>query len=133
MITCTRCGGEMPGLRLTRFGYDFCIKCSQESPRIGRVITLGEGDHTWNEIEFIDPETARRISEFEKQKNISHLREIDLSEEDMFDEIVQGMKQKLTAKEQDSEDEDFSPLEDLEDIEEDEQELEDLYQEDEED
>lgn len=131
MITCTRCGGEMPELRLTRFGYDFCIKCSQESPRIGRVVTMGEGDHTWNEIEFIDPETARRISEFEKQKDISHLREIDLSEEDVFDETIQEIKHKLTVKEQDLE-EDFSPLEDLEDIEEDEQELEELYQEDEE-
>lgn len=131
MITCTRCGKEMPELRLTRFGYDFCVNCSQEQPRIGRVVTMGEGDHTWNEIEFINPETARRISEFEKQKSISRLFELDFMEEDPLEDSFQEITHKLISKEQDREEEEepLSILEELEEIEEEEdgEQEEDLY------
>ena len=33
MIKCLKCGEDMPELRLTRFGYDFCINCSTEEPK----------------------------------------------------------------------------------------------------
>ena len=28
-IPCTKCQGDMPELRLTEYGYNFCIKCSE--------------------------------------------------------------------------------------------------------
>ena len=28
MIPCSQCGTPMPELRLTQYGYDFCVNCS---------------------------------------------------------------------------------------------------------
>ena len=92
---------------------------------------MGEGDHTWNEIEFINPETARRISEFENQKSISRLFELDFMEEDPLEDSFQEITHKLISKEQDREEEEepLSILEELEEIEEEEdgEQEEDLY------
>jgi hypothetical protein len=53
MIPCTSCGGEMPELRLTQYGYDFCVTCSEngkgEGMKHGIPVLMGEGDHTWVE------------------------------------------------------------------------------------
>lgn len=75
---------------------------------------MGEGDHTWNEIEFINPETARKISEFEKQKTLSHLYELDFLEEDSFEDILQIIQHKLSSREQEEEEEEnLTVLEEL--------------------
>ena len=106
----------MPEVRFTRFGYDFCIHCSQEQPRIGRVVTMGEGDHTWNEIEFLDTVTAKKISEFEKQKSLSRLLELDLMEEDTFNETVQEIQHKLSSGEDTEEEDEYLEEEDIDSI-----------------
>jgi hypothetical protein len=53
MIPCTSCGGEMPELRLTQYGYNFCVTCSEngkgEGMKHGIPVLMGEGDHTWVE------------------------------------------------------------------------------------
>ena len=50
-IPCTKCQGDMPELRLTEYGYNFCIKCSESGnyvkPKQGINVLMGEGDHTW--------------------------------------------------------------------------------------
>ena len=60
MIPCTKCGADMPELRLTEYGYDFCIKCSQSGnyvkPKQGVNVLMGEGDHTWVETFIMDSE-----------------------------------------------------------------------------
>jgi len=83
MIPCTRCGEEMPEIRLTKFGYDFCVNCSKEQPKIGRVVTLGEGDHTWNDIEFLNPvEDETEEEDWELYKSILEDQEEEEEEED---------------------------------------------------
>jgi hypothetical protein len=51
----------MPELRLTEYGYNFCIKCSESGnyvkPKQGINVLMGEGDHTWVETIIMSAET----------------------------------------------------------------------------
>ena len=53
MIPCSHCGEDMPLLRLTKFGYDFCVNCSEQHNLVGKKralpVQMGEGDHSWTE------------------------------------------------------------------------------------
>ena len=68
MIECTRCKEDMPELRLTRFGYDFCINCSEEKPLQALSITGGDGDHTYNTIQVI---TSDQSDSIQRQKELN--------------------------------------------------------------
>jgi hypothetical protein len=58
MIPCKICGGKMPELRLTNYGYNFCVTCSETGnmvkPKQGVAVMMGEGDHTWVETIIMD-------------------------------------------------------------------------------
>ena len=54
MIKCPKCGADMPELRLTQYGYDFCVNCSTVGAKKGVPVLRGTGDHTWNEIEIVE-------------------------------------------------------------------------------
>jgi len=58
MIECRSCGNEMPELRLTQYGYNFCVTCSEngkgEGMKHGIPVMMGEGDHTWIETVIMD-------------------------------------------------------------------------------
>ena len=49
MIPCVQCGTPMPELRLTKFGYNFCVNCSTVGAKRGIPVTRGSGDHTYTE------------------------------------------------------------------------------------
>ena len=49
MIKCIKCGADMPELRLTKFGYNFCVNCSTVGAKRGIPVTRGSGDHTYTE------------------------------------------------------------------------------------
>ena len=66
MIDCVRCGAAMPKLRLTKFGYDFCVNCSTEKPKVGVSITKGSGDHTYNTIQVLTSDQYERIKKQEE-------------------------------------------------------------------
>ena len=53
-ISCNKCGHPMPKLRLTKYGYDFCVECSTVSTKRGIPITKGSGDHTWTETIVVE-------------------------------------------------------------------------------
>ena len=65
MIPCTRCGNDMPKLRLEKYGYDFCVNCSDVKPKVGRIRVIGEGDYTVTEMDVLDQDTARKLQELE--------------------------------------------------------------------
>jgi len=91
-IDCNSCGAKMPKLRLTLYGYDFCTKCSTVKPKVGRTLTLGEGDHTWNDLEILDQDVAKRIIELESLQRFQKVDDIDLldyNSEDEFDESIE--------------------------------------------
>jgi hypothetical protein len=68
MINCVRCGAAMPKLRLTKFGYDFCINCSTEKPKKAINITGGSGDHTYNTIQVV---TSEQYDAYKKQQKLN--------------------------------------------------------------
>ena len=53
-IDCSVCSKPMPELRLTKFGYNFCIHCSDTKPKKAINAQFGEGDNTFEDIVFID-------------------------------------------------------------------------------
>ena len=68
MISCSRCGVDMPKLRLTKFGYDFCVNCSTEKPKKAINITGGSGDHTYNTIQVM---TSEQYDVYKKQQELN--------------------------------------------------------------
>ena len=70
MIDCRSCGSEMPELRLTQYGYNFCVICSEngkgEGMRHGIPVLMGEGDHTWVETVIMDDEQYKSYQHNEK-------------------------------------------------------------------
>ena len=70
MIPCACCGAPMPELRLTKYGYNFCIKCSEAGLGAGRKqgvpVLMGEGDHTWVETVIMDENQYEQYLKQEK-------------------------------------------------------------------
>jgi hypothetical protein len=90
MIKCTKCKCDMPKLRLTSYGYDFCVSCSEVKPKVGRVIVIGEGDHTATELDVVDSQTAMRLQELENNSRGIRNTPLDIlnfEEDELFDSI----------------------------------------------
>ena len=89
MIPCKRCGNDMPKLRLDKFGYDFCVHCSDVKPKVGRIRVVGEGDYTATELDVLDQDTARRLQELENTskgvKNVP-LEVLNYDEDELADD-----------------------------------------------
>ena len=63
---CKVCGEEINPLRIKALPSAVtCIEHSNTSAKRGRILTLGEGDHTYNEIEILDEETYRHVTAIE--------------------------------------------------------------------
>jgi len=68
MIKCASCGVDMPELRLSKFGYDFCVNCSTERPKKAINVTGGSGDHTYNTIKVV---TSEQYDVYKKQQELN--------------------------------------------------------------
>lgn len=90
MIKCSRCYGDMPKLRLDSYGYDFCVKCSDVKPKVGRIRVIGEGDYTVTEMDVLDQDTAKKLQEMENSsrgiKNIP-LEILNYDEDEIVDDV----------------------------------------------
>lgn len=108
MIPCPKCGNDFPEKR-KELGYHVCVNCSTEMPKVGRVVMLGDGDHTCVELEVMDQATAARLTELENlqkgQKGKVHVELLDLDADE--EDIVQQTKEKVrnVLDEQDAEEE----------------------------
>jgi hypothetical protein len=123
MIPCTRCGNDMPKLRLEKYGYDFCINCSDVKPKVGRILVIGEGDYTATELDIVDQDTARRLQELENTsrgvRNIP-LEILNYDEDELTDDAkaLDAVIEKTLDDELEIEEveEDLEDLEDIEDL-----------------
>ena len=59
----------MPELRLTQYGYDFCVNCSTVGAKKGVPVVRGTGDHTWNEIEIVEEHEFIKETEWRDELN----------------------------------------------------------------
>lgn len=92
MITCTKCGGDMPELRKIKFGYDFCVSCSDGLNLVGKKralpVQMGEGDHSWTETIIMDEQEYLRHElnsspNSKKKKSKAELLDLDDDENDL--------------------------------------------------
>lgn len=68
---CIKCQEEINPLRIKALPTArTCVGCSTETPKKGRILTLGTGDHTYNEIEILTEESYRNIVELEESRGI---------------------------------------------------------------
>ena len=72
MISCRKCGSDMPELRKIQYGYDFCISCSNVKAKKGITVQLGVGEDTWTETIIMEHDVFEKYLEQEKIQN-SHL------------------------------------------------------------
>ncbi len=86
MISCTRCGSPMPELRLTKYGYDFCVDCSTVGTKRGIPVTKGSGDHTWTETVIMEEDQYEQFvvtSALERgDKNTAKAEMLNMDKED---------------------------------------------------
>ena len=123
MIPCVRCGNDMPKLRLEKYGYDFCVNCSDVKPKVGRILVIGEGDHTATELDVVDQDAARRLQELENTsrgvRNIP-LEILNYDEDELTDDAkaLDAVIEKTLDDELEIEEveEDLEDLEDIEDL-----------------
>lgn len=123
MIPCTRCGNDMPKLRLDKYGYDFCVHCSDVKPKVGRVRVIGEGDYTVTELDILDQDTAKKLQEME---NISRgvrnvpLEVLNYDEDEVADDAkaLEALVDKALDDELEEEiiEEEVEDLEDVEEV-----------------
>jgi hypothetical protein len=78
LIECKKCSNQMPKLRKELYGYDFCVKCSTVMPKVGRVVTYGQGEDIWNDLEIMDQESAKRILELEQMNSSNNFEILEL-------------------------------------------------------
>ena len=69
MIPCSKCGTPMPELRLTQYGYDFCVNCSTIGAKKGVPILRGVGDHTWTETVIMEEDDYKKFQELDAIEN----------------------------------------------------------------
>ena len=90
MIPCSNCGAMMPELRLLKYGYSYCVKCSEAGLGEGRKqcvpILMGEGDHTWVETVIMDENQYEQYLAQEKAEakldKVTQAEKLDFDKED---------------------------------------------------
>ena len=79
MISCSSCNEPMPELRFTKYGYSYCVKCSEAGLGVGRKqgipVLMGEGDHTWVETVIMDADQYEQYIAQEKAERLDFDKE----------------------------------------------------------
>lgn len=57
MIPCIKCKEDMPKLRKSKYGYNFCVNCSTVGQSKAITLQKGSGDNTWTETIIVDEDT----------------------------------------------------------------------------
>lgn len=65
MINCLHCGGEMPSLRKSLYGYTTCVKCS--SVKAYGCVAISN-HKTGNEIQILPADVAANINRLSQRK-----------------------------------------------------------------
>jgi hypothetical protein len=104
MKKCNTCGEEIHPKRLEILPTATqCVKCSTTGKKAGIIVTIGEGDHTYNDIVIMDHETFNEYRELEhklygkRSDNIEHPDEVEDEEEnvdgDEIEDELDGIKE----------------------------------------
>tara|TARA_R110002012_G_scaffold85601_2_gene213439 strand:- start:3464 stop:3727 length:264 start_codon:yes stop_codon:yes gene_type:complete len=68
MIPCgvSSCKDLMPELRLIKFGYKVCVKCSTVKAKRGVPVMFGTKDNTWTDLVVMEDKDFQQYKEREK-------------------------------------------------------------------
>ena len=93
MISCSKCQGKMPELRLTQYGYNFCVSCSEGLNLVGKKralpVQMDEGDHSWTETiimeesDYLKYEMMEAINSKSKKKNKAEILNMESEERNL--------------------------------------------------
>lgn len=124
---CTVCQEEINPLRVKALpNTKTCVNHSTVGAKRGRILTLGEGDHTYNEIEILEEDVYRRVValEFGVDRLAEEMPEIQNYEQALVADDTRALKSKAEKFLDDEEDEKLleDPEEVIEDSEEEEEE-----------
>lgn len=114
---CTVCGDEINPLRVKALpDTKTCVNHSTVGAKRGRILTLGEGDHTYNEIEILDEETYRKVVAIELgvDRLAEEMPEIQNYEQALVADDTRALKEKAEKFLEDEED--VKLLEDPEEV-----------------
>lgn len=104
---CTVCGEEINPLRVKALpDTKTCVNHSTVGAKRGRILTLGEGDHTYNEIEILDEETYRKVVavEFGVDRLAEEMPEIQNYDQALVADDTRALKEKAEKFLEDEED-----------------------------
>ena len=114
---CTVCGDEINPLRVKALpDTKTCVNHSTVGAKRGRILTLGEGDQTYNEIEILDEETYRKVVAIELgvDRLAEEMPEIQNYEQALVADDTRALKEKAEKFLEDEED--VKLLEDPEEV-----------------
>ena len=95
MIPCPKCGNPFPELRKTKYGYNFCVNCSDVEPVVGVTTVEGSGDHTYNDIIIMDQSKWRAIAEKEAELRGQKANIELISFDEDENELSQSLKESI--------------------------------------
>jgi len=103
MIPCNICREDMPELRLTKYNYSFCVKCSESCNKVkakhGVPVMMGEGDHTWVETLIMDEDQFQNYQNNERAlKGLKKLNKSEMQNMDKDDRILYGPIRVIDSK-----------------------------------
>lgn len=74
------CGNEIPLQRLEALPHTrTCVRCSTEAPKAGRIVTHGQGEEIYTEVEIITREQLSEINKLEKTRGMTRGKKDPLS------------------------------------------------------
>ena len=95
MIPCPKCGNPFPELRKTKYGYNFCVNCSDVEPVVGVTTVEGSGTHTYNDIIIMDQSKWRAIAEKEAELRGQKANIELISFDEDENELSQSLKESI--------------------------------------
>lgn len=100
MKKCMLCGGEIHPKRLEILpSTQTCVTCSTTGRKAGVTVTLGEGDHTYNETIIMEQEEYLKYKEFEhkfygkRKDDIPHPEDETVEEEEEIEDELDGIEE----------------------------------------
>ena len=114
---CTVCQEEINPLRVKALpDTKTCVNHSTVGAKRGRILTLGEGDHTYNEIEILDEDVYRKVValEFGVDRLAEEMPEIQNYDQALVADDTRALKEK--AEKFLADEEDVKLLEDPDEV-----------------
>lgn len=77
-MKCIHCNQEINPLRLKALpGTKTCVNCSTTGAKKGIIVTLGEKDHTCNEVMFLEDDQYEKYLKLQKKAKFDLIEDTD--------------------------------------------------------